>query len=115
VRLEAHKASKKALAIPVAHIEKDRTGVLAGQSIPSPTFDSLARPLLARIMHLAIIPAAIVSFWPVLVGALHGKLSGSCAERPAQLPTPLFSPLSAHPPRRQPPGLLALACFLTRA
>jgi hypothetical protein len=49
VRLEAHKASKKALAIPVAHIEKDRTGVLAGQSIPSPTFDSLARPLLGLL------------------------------------------------------------------
>jgi AAA domain len=49
VRLEAHKASKKAVAIPVAHIEKDRTGVLAGQSIPSPTFDSLARPLLGLL------------------------------------------------------------------
>jgi hypothetical protein len=49
VRLEAHKATKKALAIPVAHIEKDRTGVLAGQSIPSPTFDSLARPLLGLL------------------------------------------------------------------
>jgi AAA domain len=49
VRLEAHKATKKALAIPVAHIEKDRTGVLAGQSIPSPTFGSLARPLLGLL------------------------------------------------------------------
>jgi hypothetical protein len=49
VRLEAHKASKKALAIPIAHIEKDRTGVLAAQSIPSPTFDSLARPPLGLL------------------------------------------------------------------
>jgi hypothetical protein len=49
VRLEAHKPSKKALAIPMAHVEKDRTGVLAGQSIPWPTFDNLARPLLGLL------------------------------------------------------------------
>jgi len=47
VRLEAHKPSKKALAIPTAHVEKDRTAWLAGQSIPWPTFDNLAGPLLA--------------------------------------------------------------------
>jgi hypothetical protein len=46
VRLEAHKASKKDIAVPTAHVEKDRTGVLAGQSIPWPTFENLARPLL---------------------------------------------------------------------
>jgi hypothetical protein len=49
VRLEAHKPSKKGLAIPVAHVEKDRTGVLAGQSIPWPTFDNLAGPLLGLL------------------------------------------------------------------
>jgi AAA domain len=49
VRLEAHKPSKKALAIPTAHVEKDRTGVLAGQSIPWPTFDNLAGPLLGLL------------------------------------------------------------------
>src|SRR5947209_7936116 len=36
-------------ADPGGHIEKDRTGVLSGQSIPSPTFDSLARPLLGLL------------------------------------------------------------------
>jgi hypothetical protein len=49
VRLEAHKPSKKGLAIPTAHVEKDRTGVLAGQSIPWPTFDNLAGPLLGLL------------------------------------------------------------------
>ena len=49
VRLEAHKPSKKALAIPTAHVEKDRTGVLAGQSIPWPTFDNLAGRLLGLL------------------------------------------------------------------
>ena len=49
IRLEAHKSSKKALAIPVAHVEKDRTGILAGQSIPWPTFENLAQPLLGLL------------------------------------------------------------------
>ena len=49
VRLEAHKPSKKALAIPTAHEEKDSTGVLAGQSIAWPTFDNLAGPLLGLL------------------------------------------------------------------
>jgi hypothetical protein len=49
IRLEAHKPAKKALAIPIAQVEKDRTGVLAGQAIPWPTFDSLARPLLGLL------------------------------------------------------------------
>jgi hypothetical protein len=49
IRLEPHKATRKQLAIPVAHVEKDRTGVLAGQSIPWPTFDNLARPLLGLL------------------------------------------------------------------
>jgi hypothetical protein len=49
IRLESHKADRKELAIPLAHVEKDRTGVLAGQSIPWPTFDNLAKPLLGLL------------------------------------------------------------------
>ena len=49
VRLEANSPSKKALAILTAHVERDRTGVLAGQSIPWPTFDNLAGPLLGLL------------------------------------------------------------------
>jgi hypothetical protein len=49
IRLEAHKPSKKALAIPVGHVEKDRSGVLAGQSIPWPAFDTIAQPLLGLL------------------------------------------------------------------
>ncbi len=63
---------------------------------------------LARIMHLAIIPTAIVSFGRVLVGADRRKPSDSCAKRLAQLLERQFSPPSADPRRRQPPGLLAL-------
>ena len=38
------------MAIPTgARLEKDRTGVLAGQSIPWPTFDNLAGPLLGLL------------------------------------------------------------------
>jgi hypothetical protein len=49
IRLEAHKANRKDLAIPTAHVEKDRTGVLAGRSIPWPTFSSLVQPLLGLL------------------------------------------------------------------
>ena len=49
LRLEAHKASRKQQAVPTAHVEKDRTGVLAGHSIPWPTFDNIARPLLGLL------------------------------------------------------------------
>ena len=49
LRLETHKPNRKALAIPTAFVEKDRTGVLAGQSIPWPTFDNVARPLLGLL------------------------------------------------------------------
>jgi hypothetical protein len=49
IRLEAHKPSKKARAIPVGHVEKDRTGVLAGRSIPWPAFDTIAQPLLGLL------------------------------------------------------------------
>jgi len=43
VRLESHKPGKKATAVPTAHVEKDRTGVLAGQTIAWPTFDTMAK------------------------------------------------------------------------
>ena len=59
-------------------------------------------------MHLAIIQTANVSLGRVLVGTDRRKPSGGCAERLAELPRRLFSPLGADPPRRQPPGLLAL-------
>ena len=49
VRLEAHKPNKKALTVPTAHIEKDRTGVLAGQTIHWPDFDNIAKPLLGLL------------------------------------------------------------------
>jgi hypothetical protein len=49
IRLESHKADRKELAIPLAHVEKDRTGVLAVQSIPWPTFENLAKPLLGLL------------------------------------------------------------------
>jgi len=49
LRLEAHKADRKKPAVILAHVEKDRTGVLASQSIPWPTFDNIARPLLGLL------------------------------------------------------------------
>jgi hypothetical protein len=49
IRLESHRPGKNKTAVPVAHIEKDRTGVLAGQSIPWPTYDNVARPLLGLL------------------------------------------------------------------
>jgi len=49
IRMESHKASRKDVAIPLAHVEKDRTGVLAGRSIPWPTFDNIAKPLLGLL------------------------------------------------------------------
>jgi hypothetical protein len=49
IRLESHRPAKNKPAIPLAHIEKDRTGVLSGQSIPWPAFDNIARPLLGLL------------------------------------------------------------------
>jgi hypothetical protein len=49
IRLESHKASRKQVAVPTAHVEKDRTGILAGQSIQWPGFDNVARPLLGLL------------------------------------------------------------------
>jgi hypothetical protein len=36
LRLESFKASRKAVAIPMAHVEKDRTGILAGEREKTP-------------------------------------------------------------------------------
>jgi hypothetical protein len=49
VRLESHKADRRKPAVIMAHIEKDRTGVLAGATIEWPTFDKLAKPLLGLL------------------------------------------------------------------
>jgi hypothetical protein len=49
LRLEQRRAKKEKRAIPVAHVEKDRTGVLAGRSIDWPNFDTIARPLLGLL------------------------------------------------------------------
>jgi hypothetical protein len=49
VRLESQKPNKRVLAVPTAHVEKDRTGVLAGKTIAWPGFDNLAQPLLGLL------------------------------------------------------------------
>jgi AAA domain len=56
VRMEAHKASRKETAVPLAHVEKDRTGILAGQSIPWPDFDKVAKPLLGLLGTMQAAP-----------------------------------------------------------
>jgi hypothetical protein len=49
VRMEAHKANRRQPAAILAHVEKDRTGILAGSTIEWPTFDKLAKPLLGLL------------------------------------------------------------------
>jgi hypothetical protein len=48
IRMECIRSrkGKGQVATYTAIVEKDRTGVLAGQMIPAPTFDTIARPLL---------------------------------------------------------------------
>jgi hypothetical protein len=46
VRMEAIRPSSKAMAVPTAFIEKDRTGVLAGKAIAWPNFENLGAPIL---------------------------------------------------------------------
>jgi hypothetical protein len=48
-RLESHKADRRKPAVILAHVEKDRTGVLAGATIEWPTFDKVAKPLLGLL------------------------------------------------------------------
>jgi hypothetical protein len=49
VRLESHKANRRQAAIILAHVEKDRTGILAGSTIEWPTYDKIAKPLLGLL------------------------------------------------------------------
>jgi hypothetical protein len=56
LRLESHKASRKAATVPMAHVEKDRTGVLAGRSLEWPTFENMARPLLGLLGPTQVAP-----------------------------------------------------------
>jgi hypothetical protein len=49
VRLESYKADRRKVAVILAHVEKDRTGVLAGATIEWPTFHKLAKPLLGLL------------------------------------------------------------------
>jgi hypothetical protein len=49
VRLESHKADRRKAAVILAHVEKDRTGILAGATIEWPNFDRLAKPLLGLL------------------------------------------------------------------
>jgi hypothetical protein len=49
VRMECHKANRRQAATVLAHVEKDRTGILAGSTIEWPTFDKLAKPLLGLL------------------------------------------------------------------
>jgi hypothetical protein len=49
VRMEAHKASRRQGATILAHVEKDRTGVLAGATIEWPTYEKVAKPLLGLL------------------------------------------------------------------
>jgi hypothetical protein len=49
VRMEAHKANRHQPATILAHVEKDRTGILAGSTIEWPTFEKLAKPLLGLL------------------------------------------------------------------
>jgi hypothetical protein len=49
LRLEQRRAKRKLPAVPTAHVEKDRTGILAGKAIDWPTYDNVAKPLLGLL------------------------------------------------------------------
>ena len=49
VKPVGRKGSKFAEAVPVMHVEKDRTGVLQGKSIEKPNFDRVCTPLLGLL------------------------------------------------------------------
>jgi hypothetical protein len=49
LRLEARKEGKAKTATPTAHVEKDRSGVLAGKTILLPDFAKVAEPLLGLL------------------------------------------------------------------
>lgn len=50
IRLECVKG-KNIDSYPIAHVEKDRTGILSGRAIEYPTFDNLIKPLLGVLGH----------------------------------------------------------------
>jgi hypothetical protein len=49
IRLESHKANRRQAATILAHVEKDRTGILAGSTIEWPTYEKVAKPLLGLL------------------------------------------------------------------
>jgi hypothetical protein len=49
VRMEAHKAGRRQAVAILGHVEKDRTGVLAGATIEWPTYEKIAKPLLGLL------------------------------------------------------------------
>jgi hypothetical protein len=49
IRLESHKANRRQAATILAHVEKDRTGILAGATIEWPTYEKVAKPLLGLL------------------------------------------------------------------
>ena len=56
IRMEQFKPGAKQ-AVPIAHVEKDRTGVLSGRSIEMPSFGNIARPLMSLLGgHQAALP-----------------------------------------------------------
>jgi hypothetical protein len=57
LRLEGRRPSKNKPTIPVAVVEKDRTGVLAGQIIAWPAYDNIAKPLLGLLGGTHVAPA----------------------------------------------------------
>jgi hypothetical protein len=56
LRMEFHKANREDAAVPVAHAEKDRTGVLSGRTILWPAFENIAQPLLGLLgtAHMSV-------------------------------------------------------------
>jgi hypothetical protein len=57
LRLEGRRPSKNKPTVPVAIVEKDRTGVLAGQIIAWPAYDNIAKPLLGLLGGTHVAPA----------------------------------------------------------
>ena len=49
LRLEHRRHKNQPQAVTVAHVEKDRTGVLSGRTIEWPNFDRVAKPLLGLL------------------------------------------------------------------
>ncbi len=49
VRLESHKANRRQAATILAHVEKDRTGILAGSTVEWPAYHNVAEPLLGLL------------------------------------------------------------------